>query len=89
MPDTISPISGISPGAVSGPTREEELIRVSWRSTGQRLVVSGGMWNRAAKVAADSRGYKRLSVRFSGGLSSRERLPGKGPDSPAHAHQRC
>ena len=29
-----------------------------------------------------------LSFRFSGGLSSREHLPGKGSNSPAHAHQR-
>jgi len=29
------------------------------------------------------------SVRFSGGLSPREHLPGKAADSPAHAHRRC
>src|ERR1700723_910091 len=29
------------------------------------------------------------TFRFSGGLSSREHLPGKGSNSPAHAHRRC
>jgi hypothetical protein len=28
-----------------------------------------------------------MRSRLSGGLSSREHLPGKGPDSPAHAHR--
>jgi hypothetical protein len=30
-----------------------------------------------------------LTFRFTGALSSCEHLPGKGSDSPAHAHRRC
>jgi len=31
----------------------------------------------------------RMTLRFSGVLSSREHLPGKDSNSPAHTHRRC
>jgi len=33
--------------------------------------------------------YAVPTFRFSGALSSREHQPGKGSNSPAHAHRRC
>jgi hypothetical protein len=53
---------------------------------------SASLWplrQRTARGAHNEPQLEGMNFRFSGGLSSREHLPGKAANSPAHAHRRC